>query len=274
MTASPKRLWEIDLVAEAKKRRLHYLGHVVRMEEERVPKKTLDQHLEGRRKQGRPRKSQWTASQPVLCSSEASFETGVRRNCVGAGSPVFECSGPQLGDLSSKFSGLSLKVLDSVSGDVSGSPPLPIELQQDSNFADLRRQVRSWLGIPEDDEIVMKLRRTDGTLVTLSSLLIGSSENEECPLNLTRGDRQYFKEAKVVGANPATEEGSEIPDRTLAIFLISHQLEFLCIFFANFEVTALLTSPGISPRLFSVLHNISIAFTGVSSLNSNEDIIA
>ncbi|KAJ4433935.1 hypothetical protein ANN_16254 [Periplaneta americana] len=56
----------------------------------------------------------WTASQPVLCSSEASFETGVRlecvRSCVSVRSPEFECSGPQLGDLSSKFSGLSLKV--------------------------------------------------------------------------------------------------------------------------------------------------------------------
>ncbi|KAJ4450648.1 hypothetical protein ANN_02077 [Periplaneta americana] len=60
---------------------------------------------------GHPR---WTASQPVLCSSEASFETGVRlecvRSCVSVRSPEFECSGPQLGDLSSKFSGLSLKV--------------------------------------------------------------------------------------------------------------------------------------------------------------------
>ncbi|KAJ4441160.1 hypothetical protein ANN_11011 [Periplaneta americana] len=56
----------------------------------------------------------WTASQPVLCSSEASFETGVRlecvRSCVSVRSPQFECSGPQLGDLSSKFSGLSLKL--------------------------------------------------------------------------------------------------------------------------------------------------------------------
>ncbi|KAJ4432531.1 hypothetical protein ANN_21153 [Periplaneta americana] len=52
-------------------------------------------------------------SQPVLCSSEASFETGVRlecvRSCVSVRSPEFECTGPQLGDLSSRFSGLSLK---------------------------------------------------------------------------------------------------------------------------------------------------------------------
>ena len=39
-----------------KKRRLYYLGHVVRMDVERVPKKTLDQHPGGRRKIGRPRK--------------------------------------------------------------------------------------------------------------------------------------------------------------------------------------------------------------------------
>ncbi|KAJ4437286.1 hypothetical protein ANN_17424 [Periplaneta americana] len=54
------------------------------------------------------------ASQQVLCSSEASFETGVRlecvRSCVSVRSPEFEYSGSQLEDLSSKFSGLSLKV--------------------------------------------------------------------------------------------------------------------------------------------------------------------
>jgi hypothetical protein len=47
---------ELELVAEVKKRRLQYLGHVVRMEEDRVPKKILDQHPEGRRKPGRQRK--------------------------------------------------------------------------------------------------------------------------------------------------------------------------------------------------------------------------
>ncbi|KAJ4436533.1 hypothetical protein ANN_16564 [Periplaneta americana] len=49
----------------------------------------------------------------LCCASEASFETGVRlecvRSCVSVRSPEFECSGPQLEDLSSKFSGLSLK---------------------------------------------------------------------------------------------------------------------------------------------------------------------
>ncbi|KAJ4443331.1 hypothetical protein ANN_04999 [Periplaneta americana] len=65
----------------------------------------------------------WSASQLVLCSSEASFETRIRLECVHncwerpgqwtvAGSTDFECSGPQLGDLNSKFSGLSLKVSD------------------------------------------------------------------------------------------------------------------------------------------------------------------
>jgi hypothetical protein len=44
------------LVAEVKKRRLQYLGHVVRIEEDRVPKKILDQHPGGRRKRGKPRK--------------------------------------------------------------------------------------------------------------------------------------------------------------------------------------------------------------------------
>jgi hypothetical protein len=47
---------ELKLVAEVRKRRLQYLGHVVRMEEDRVPKKILDQHPGGRRKPGRLRK--------------------------------------------------------------------------------------------------------------------------------------------------------------------------------------------------------------------------
>jgi hypothetical protein len=47
---------ELKLVAEVKKRGLPYLGHVVRMEEDGVPKKILDQHPGGRRKPGRLRK--------------------------------------------------------------------------------------------------------------------------------------------------------------------------------------------------------------------------
>jgi hypothetical protein len=44
---------ELELVAEVKKRRLQHLGHVVKMEEDRVPKKILDQHPGSRRKSGR-----------------------------------------------------------------------------------------------------------------------------------------------------------------------------------------------------------------------------
>jgi hypothetical protein len=45
---------ELKLIADVK-RRLQYLGHVVRMED-RVPKLILDQHPGGRRKPGRLRK--------------------------------------------------------------------------------------------------------------------------------------------------------------------------------------------------------------------------
>jgi hypothetical protein len=47
---------ELQLVAEVKKRRLQYVSHVVRLEEDRVTKKILDQHPGDRRKPGRPRK--------------------------------------------------------------------------------------------------------------------------------------------------------------------------------------------------------------------------
>ncbi|KAJ4434764.1 hypothetical protein ANN_23334 [Periplaneta americana] len=45
----------------------------------------------------------------VKPASRPKFDLSVR-SCVSVRSPEFECSGPQLGDLSSKFSGLSLKV--------------------------------------------------------------------------------------------------------------------------------------------------------------------
>ncbi|PNF14755.1 hypothetical protein B7P43_G08348 [Cryptotermes secundus] len=47
---------EFELEVEAKMRRLQYLGHVVGMKENEVPKKILDQHPVGRGKPGRPRK--------------------------------------------------------------------------------------------------------------------------------------------------------------------------------------------------------------------------
>jgi hypothetical protein len=43
-------------MGKVRKRRLQYLGHVVRMEEDRVPKRILDQHPGSRRKPGKPRK--------------------------------------------------------------------------------------------------------------------------------------------------------------------------------------------------------------------------
>jgi hypothetical protein len=47
---------ELKFAAEVKKRRLQYLGHVVRRVEDTVPKKILDQHPGGRTKPGRLRK--------------------------------------------------------------------------------------------------------------------------------------------------------------------------------------------------------------------------
>lgn len=71
-----------------------------------------------------------------------------------------------------------LEFSDCGSHDVSQSPPLPIELQNDSTFADIKCHVRARLGLPEDREVVMKLRGNDGTLLPLSYLLTGSSETE------------------------------------------------------------------------------------------------
>jgi hypothetical protein len=47
---------ELELIAEVKKRRLQYLGHIVRTQEDRVSKNVLDQYPGGRRKPGRSRK--------------------------------------------------------------------------------------------------------------------------------------------------------------------------------------------------------------------------
>jgi hypothetical protein len=53
-----------------------------------------------------------------------------------------------------------------------------MELQHNFSFADLKCHIRTWLGLPKDGEVVMKLRRIDGTLLPLSCLLAGSSEME------------------------------------------------------------------------------------------------
>ena len=49
---------EPDIVKTIKINRLRWLGHVARMEEERVPKKLLNGFPEGRRSAGRP-KARW-----------------------------------------------------------------------------------------------------------------------------------------------------------------------------------------------------------------------
>lgn len=72
----------------------------------------------------------------------------------------------------------SLQFSDSRCDDVSQSTPLAMELQHNFSFADLKCHIRTWLGLPKDGEVVMKLRTTDGTLLPLSCLLAGSSETE------------------------------------------------------------------------------------------------
>jgi hypothetical protein len=47
---------DLDLVAGIKKRGLHWIGHVERMEESRIPFKLIHSDPEGRRRTGRPRK--------------------------------------------------------------------------------------------------------------------------------------------------------------------------------------------------------------------------
>ncbi|PSN36801.1 hypothetical protein C0J52_19386 [Blattella germanica] len=76
--------------------------------------------------------------------------------------------------------------LDSNMGKVSESQPLPITLQQDSSFASIKSQVKTWLGISEKHEVVMKLRRIDGTLMPFSSLLCGSTQAEPFILEIAR----------------------------------------------------------------------------------------
>ncbi|KAJ9596865.1 hypothetical protein L9F63_012121 [Diploptera punctata] len=76
--------------------------------------------------------------------------------------------------------------LECISDEVSESPPLPIDLQQDSSFVSIKTQVRMWLGLPEENEVVMKLRRNDGFFITFSSLLSGSTESEPFILDIAR----------------------------------------------------------------------------------------
>jgi hypothetical protein len=46
-----------DIVKWIKGQRISWLGHLERMEEDRVPKKIFPKELEGTRRRGRPRKS-------------------------------------------------------------------------------------------------------------------------------------------------------------------------------------------------------------------------
>jgi len=45
-----------NIVKWIKEQRISWLGHLQRMEEDRMPKKIFTQELEGRRRVGRPRK--------------------------------------------------------------------------------------------------------------------------------------------------------------------------------------------------------------------------
>ena len=45
-----------NIVKWIKRQRINRLGHLERMEEDRMPKKTFTQELEGMRRRGRPRK--------------------------------------------------------------------------------------------------------------------------------------------------------------------------------------------------------------------------
>jgi hypothetical protein len=49
---------EFDVAADITKKRLEWIGHLVRMDHGRAVKKIFDSKLEGRRKMGRPR-SRW-----------------------------------------------------------------------------------------------------------------------------------------------------------------------------------------------------------------------
>lgn len=63
--------------------------------------------------------------------------------------------------------------------------PIAMKLKQNSNFNELKSQIRSWLGLPEHG-IVIKLRRKDEKLVTLTLLLEGSTEQNPFILDIAR----------------------------------------------------------------------------------------
>ncbi|KAK7872605.1 hypothetical protein R5R35_001942 [Gryllus longicercus] len=65
------------------------------------------------------------------------------------------------------------------------SAPIAMKLKQNSNFNDLKSQIRSWLSLPENG-IVIKLRRMDEKLITLTSLLEGSSEQNPFVMDIAR----------------------------------------------------------------------------------------
>ncbi|XP_066993620.2 uncharacterized protein [Anabrus simplex] len=70
--------------------------------------------------------------------------------------------------------------------EVSNTPPMIIPLKPNSNFNELKIQIRDWLGLAENGNEIIKLRRSDEALITLSCLLGGSSEEKPYFLDIAR----------------------------------------------------------------------------------------
>ncbi|XP_046994785.1 uncharacterized protein LOC124606773 [Schistocerca americana] len=66
------------------------------------------------------------------------------------------------------------------------SPPIPIHLNHDSNFMEIKTEIKNCLGLPQDGFEVIKLRNKDGTLITLSTLLQGNSASNPYYLDIAR----------------------------------------------------------------------------------------
>lgn len=71
-------------------------------------------------------------------------------------------------------------------GDGFYPPPVPIHLKHDSNFLEIKSEIKHCLGLPQDGLEVIKVRNKDGTLITLSSLLQGNSASNPYFLDVTR----------------------------------------------------------------------------------------